>query len=135
MHGLFSLLYNSSCSPNTQLKIANFVLAHSVTILLKESALWAQLFVDFIGLVWFYWLYWFHSLYPILLTFHIFMKISQTINTIITYVFFIIKTRQRNFANIISSSFMQFTLKSFHAVSYQFFIKQNINKFFYVLCF
>ena len=34
MHRLLSLLYNSSWSPSTQLKIANFVLAPSITILL-----------------------------------------------------------------------------------------------------
>ena len=50
------------------------------------------------------------------------MKISQTINTI--------KAIQINFINIISSNSMQFTLNSFHFMSYFFFIKQSIKKLF-----
>ena len=53
------------------------------------------------------------------------MKISQTINTIIKNITFLIETRQRNFTNIISSNFMQFTLNCFHFLRNQIFIKQN----------
>ena len=98
---------------------------------LKIFDLWAQLFVDFILLAWldFIDFTWFHWLYPILLTSQIFMEISQTINCIVSY-HLIIKTRQLNLTNIISSNSMQFTLNSFQVMSHYFCIKQSTKKFF-----
>ena len=89
--------------------------------------------------IWFYWLDLILSILEILLilsilsilfisliliTFYIF-KISQNINTINKNISFIIKTRQRNFANIRSNS-MQFTLKSLHFISNIFLWKKQI---------
>ena len=59
------------------------------------------------------------------------MKISQTINTIIKNITFLIETRQRNFTNIISFNFMQFTLIVFIFCL----IKFLLNKATYSLCF
>ena len=61
---------------------------------------------------------------------HIFMKMCQTINTIIKNIMPIIKTRQRNFTDIVSSNFVEFALNVFHSMSYQTPIKQHINIFF-----
>ena len=58
------------------------------------------------------------------------MKISETMNTMIKNISFIIKRRQRNFTNIISFNFMQFTLNPLHIMPTKKFNKQNINIFF-----
>ena len=47
----------------------------------------------------------------------------NAINTIIQYLYFIIKTRQSNLTNIISSNFVLFTLNSVHLVSYHIFFR------------
>ena len=58
------------------------------------------------------------SILLILSIFYIFMKISQTISTIIKNISVVNKTRQRNFTNIISSYSMQSSLNYFHLTSY-----------------
>ena len=106
----------------------------------KKFALWVQLIVDFILLTWFVFIYSIDSIDSINLIdstnfidfinftdLFIFMKISQTINAIIYYVYFIIKTRQRNFT---SSNCMQLPLNSFHFMPKNIFMKQNIKIFF-----
>ena len=97
------------------------VFGFSIIILMnKKTGLWAQFCIksiDFIDSI--------DSIDSI--EFLHFMKISQTINTIIQHVSFIIKTRQRNFTNIVSSNFMQFTVNPFYFLSYKTFIKRNTN--------
>ena len=129
---------------NTYLKKKiNFVLVPLIYILLNNAqniSLWTQFFI------WLYWLDLILSILEILLilsilsilfisliliTFYIF-KISQNINTINKNISFIIKTRQRNFANIRSNS-MQFTLKSLHFISNIFLWKKQ--QILYVLYF
>ena len=60
-------------------------------------------------------------------------EIKLSINVIICYISFIIKTRQRNFTNVISFNSMQFTLNSFHFISYNFLLKKILIYFSFLL--